>query len=172
MKDYYDEEMSTPEADSWNDLSTELGFPWDDIPDVTESSKEKKTIYVVMVEPGKLAREADIGTELSDLQRAVGGGFIETFYPFEESCVLVCDDEGKLNGSLPNRAIYDEKGHVEDIIFGPFFICDGSTEEFGSLSEEQVERYKRKFEKPEHFYMMDGEIFASQYTPHAERGER
>ena len=77
-----------------------------------------------------------------------------------------------MNGSLPNRAMYDEKGHVEDIIFGPFFICDGSTEEFGSLSEEQVERYKKQFEKPEHFYMMDGEIFASQYTPHVERGER
>lgn len=172
MKDYYDEEMSRPEDDFWNDLSTELEFPWDDIPDKTESSKEKKTIHVVLVEPGKLAREADIGTKLSDLQRTVGGGFIETFYPFEESCVLVCDDEGKLNGSLPNRAIYDEKGHVEDIIFGPFFICDCSTEEFGSLSEEQVERYRKKFEKPEHFYMMDGEIFASQYTPHTERGER
>ena len=172
MKDYYDEEMSRPEDDFWNDLSAEMDFPWDDIPDEPESKNEKKTIHVVLVEPGKLAREADIGTDLLDLQRAVGGGFIETFYPFEESCVLVCDDEGKLNGSLPNRAIYDEKGHVEDIIFGPFFICDCSTEEFGSLSEEQVERYKKKFEKPEHFYMMDGEIFASQYTPHAERGER
>ena len=172
MKDYYDEEMSRPEDDFWNDLSTELESPWDDIPDEPESTREKKTIHVVLVEPGKLAREADIGTELSDLQRAVRGGFIETFYPFEESCVLVCDDDGKLNGSLPNRAIYDEKGHVEDIIFGPFFICGCSTEEFGSLSEEQVERYKKKFEKPEHFYMMDDEIFASQYTLHVERGER
>ena len=172
MKDYYGEETSGREDGFWSDSSTELEFPWDDIPDEPESTREKKKIHVVLVEPGKLAREADIGTELSDLQRAVGGGFIETFYPFDEACVIVLDDDGKLNGSLPNRAIYDEKGHVEDIIFGPFFICDGSTEEFGSLSEEQVERYKKKFEKPEHFYMIDGEIFASQYTPHAGRGER
>ena len=42
-----------------------------------------------MVEPGKLAREADIGTDLSDLQRAVGGGLIDTYYPFEEMTCIV-----------------------------------------------------------------------------------
>ena len=156
------------------DFRNNYPYPNEEIIDDPEALETKDTIRVVLVEPGKLAREAEIGTELEDLQAAVGGGWIETFYPFEsdEMVCVVLDDEGKLNGSLPNRAIYDEKGHVEDIIFGPFFICDCSTEEFGSLSEEQVERYKKKFEKPEHFYMMDGEIFASQYTPHAERGER
>ena len=172
MKDYYGEETSGREDGFWSDSSTELEFPWDDIPDEPESTREKKKIHVVLVEPGKLARDADIGTELSDLQRAVGGGFIETFYPFEESCVLVCDDEGKLNGSLPNRAIYDEKGHVEDIIFGPFFICDCSTEEFGSLTSEQAERYKKMFLKPERFMMASGEIIATKYTPPHSRGGR
>ena len=41
-------------------------------PDMTEPLKEKK-IKVVLCEPGKVARVAEIGTELSDLQRVVGG---------------------------------------------------------------------------------------------------
>lgn len=51
-------------------------------PDMTEPLKEKK-IKVVLCEPGKVARVAEIGTELSDLQRVVGG-LIEPYYPFEE----------------------------------------------------------------------------------------
>lgn len=39
---------------------------------MTEPLKEKK-IKVVLCEPGKVARVAEIGTELSDLQRVVGG---------------------------------------------------------------------------------------------------
>ena len=48
-------------------------------PDMTEPLKEKK-IKVVLCEPGKVARVAEIGTELSDLQRVVGG-LIEPYYP-------------------------------------------------------------------------------------------
>jgi len=40
----------------------------------------KETIRVVYCEPGKLARIKEIGTELEDLQRAVGGGLIEAYY--------------------------------------------------------------------------------------------
>ena len=39
-------------------------------PDMTEPLKEKK-IKVVLCEPGKVARVAEIGTELSDLQRVL-----------------------------------------------------------------------------------------------------
>ena len=91
-------------------------------PDMTEPLKEKK-IKVVLCEPGKVARVAEIGTELSDLQRVVGG-LIETYYPFEEQVCIVCNDEGKYNGMRPCRAIYGEDREMMDIIFGPFFICD------------------------------------------------
>lgn len=91
-------------------------------PDMTEPLKEKK-IKVVLCEPGKVARVAEIGTELSDLQRVVGG-LIEPYYPFEEQVCIVCNDEGKYNGMRPCRAIYGEGREMMDIIFGPFFICD------------------------------------------------
>lgn len=51
---------------------------------------EEKKIKVVLLEPGKLARTAEIGTSIEDLQNAVDG-LIEPFYPFEEQvcmCVL------------------------------------------------------------------------------------
>lgn len=51
------------------------------------------------------------------------------------------------------------------IIFGPFFICDCSTPYFGSLNKEQLERYKKQFQNPEHFFRVGGEIKAVPYKP-------
>ena len=132
-------------------------------PDMTEPLKEKK-IKVVLCEPGKVARVAEIGTELSDLQRVVGG-LIAPYYPFEEQVCIVCNDEGKYNGMRPCRAIYGEGREMMDIIFGPFFICDCSTPYFGSLNKEQLERYKKQFQNPEHFFRVGGEIKAVPYKP-------
>ena len=132
-------------------------------PDMTEPLKEKK-IKVVLCEPGKVARVAEIGTELSDLQRVVGG-LIEPFYPFEEQVCIVCNDEGKYNGMRPCRAIYGEDREMMDIIFGPFFICDCGTPYFGSLNKEQLERYKKQFQNPERFFRVGGEIKAVPYKP-------
>ena len=124
------------------------------------------TIRVVYCETGKVARVVEIGTELADLQRAVGG-LIEPYYPFEEPVCIVCNDEGKFNGMRPNRAVRNEDGRIEDIIFGPFFICDCSTESFGSLTEEQLKRYSEQFRYPEHFFrdVHSNEIKAVRYDP-------
>lgn len=54
---------------------------------------KKDTITVVLVEPSKLARIAEIGTSLAELQVAVDGN-IQAFYPYEEQVCIVCDDEG------------------------------------------------------------------------------
>ncbi len=123
-----------------------------------------KTITVVKVEPGKLARTAEIETSLEGLQRAVGG-MIETFYPFEEQVCIVCNDEGKLNGMQPCRAVYGDEHQLMDIVFGPFFICDCSGEDFGSLSPKQIEKYTEMFRQPEHFYRKNGEIITVPYEP-------
>lgn len=127
--------------------------------------EQREKIRVVYCEPGQLARITEIGTELANLQQAVGGGLIETFYPFEEEVCIVCNDEGKFNGMRPCRAVYGEDGKMMDIIFGPFFICDCSGEEFASLSDEQLERYANQFCYPEHYLRIDGEIKAVRYDP-------
>lgn len=55
----------------------------DDFSDVNFSTKEigNQKIKVVLLEPGKIARTAEIGTSLKDLQRMVGG-YIETAHFF------------------------------------------------------------------------------------------
>ena len=104
---------------------------------------EEKKIKVVLLEPGKLARTAEIGTSIEDLQNAVDG-LIEPFYPFEEQVCIVCNDEGKINGMLPNRSVKNKDGVMVDFIFGPAFICDCRGESFDSLSDEQIARYEDK----------------------------
>ena len=127
--------------------------------------EQREKIRVVYCEPGQLARITEIGTELANLQQAVGGGLIETFYPFEEEVCIVCNDEGKFNGMRPCRAVYGEDGKMMDIIFGPFFICDCSTENFASLSEEQLKRFEKQFRYPEYFFRKDNEIAVVRYDP-------
>ena len=52
-----------------------------------------------------------------------------------------------------------------DIVFGPFFICDSSGEEFGSLSDEQAERYLAKYLLPEKFVRTQEGINTVCYDP-------
>lgn len=126
--------------------------------------ERKKEITVVMVEPGKVARRAVIDSSLEGMQEAVGG-YIEPFYPFEEEVCIICNDEGKINGMPLNRAIFDEDEKIIDIIAGTCFICECGGEEFGSLSEEQIERYTEQYKYPEHFFKVGGEIKAVPYLP-------
>ena len=82
---------------------TEIHFE----PELAQDARPK-TMKVVFVEPGKLARQAEIPTTLSGMQNAVKG-CIEAFYPFEEQVCIICNEEGKLNGMPLNRAVYSEE---------------------------------------------------------------
>ncbi len=142
----------------------DIGFKEVPFDESRAAEKLKHKIKVIMCEPGRVAKYTEIGTELEDLQRAVGG-MIEAYYPFEEQVCIVCNDEGKINGMLPNRSVRDEDGNIQDIIFGPFFICDCSGFEFGSLNSEQLDRYRHLFECPEHFYRLNDTIVGMPYYP-------
>ena len=47
-------------------------------------------LRVVLVEPGKVARVAEIDGSLEGMQKTVGG-YIQAVYPFEETVCLVCN---------------------------------------------------------------------------------
>lgn len=101
-------------------------------------------IRVLLVEPMKRPRLVTVEHTLENLQKLVGGD-IECVYPWNEDLVgLVCNGEGKYNGSLPNRMLEDY-----DLIFGTFFICGLTEEEFGSISDELAAKYEKKFRCPE-----------------------
>ena len=105
---------------------------------------------VVYVEPGKPACVKEIGTELQDIQEAVGGGLFECVYPHDDRTVLVCNDEGKLLGMEGNRHL-DTGG----IIAGPFFVIGDAGENFRSLTDAEVETYLQKYAEPENIPQQD-----------------
>lgn len=138
----------------------------DDFSDVNFSTKEigNQKIKVVLLEPGKIARVAEIGTSLKNLQKIVGGS-IEAAYFFDEPVCVVCNDEGKIQGLPINRGVYDKKQKLIDVVFGTAFICDCAGENFGSLTEEQIKKYTKEFKYPERFYFNGNEIIGKKFNP-------
>ena len=116
---------------------------------------------ILLIEPAKAPRSCRINGDLEAMQHLVGGP-IQAVYPFEEPVALVCNEEAKLTGLPPNRALRDEEGNIYDIICGTFFLCAAppDSENFESLTDEQMEQYTRHYEHPEVFLRVNGEIVA------------
>ena len=103
----------------------------------------EEKIKCLLVKPYELPEEIEIDNTLEAKQKLVGGWIEQAFLPKDDSVVLICNEEGKINGMKPNRDI----GH--DIIFGPFLIVGNDFENGGykSLTEQQVLNYKIRFDK-------------------------
>jgi hypothetical protein len=114
---------------------------------------------VLIVEPLKAPYMKEIGEGLKALQGVVGGS-IQAVYPYEEPVVLICNEEGKLEGLPLNRALRDEDGQIYDIISGTFFIAGLGDEDFASLSPELADQFKKQFAKAEVFVSLNGKITA------------
>lgn len=102
-----------------------------------------ETYRVVFVEPGKPAIEKEIGTELEDLQAAVGG-LIECIYAHDDDTLIVGNDEAKLIGMEGNRRLGNGS-----VIAGPFFIIGDAGENFRSLTDAEVSRYVQQYAEPQ-----------------------
>lgn len=116
-------------------------------------------MLVLMIQPGKAPCRIELGHSLAEMQKAVGGS-IQILYPFEDPVALVCNDEGKLLRLPANRALRDKSGAVYDIVCGDFFLCGAppDSDTLGSLTEEQISRYERRFARPELFLNIGGHI--------------
>ena len=118
-----------------------------------------KTIQVVLCEPGKASRITSIDNTLHAMQLAVGGG-IQAIYPFDDPVAIICNEDGKVNGTELNRALREENGRIYDIIAGTFLVVGLGKENFDELSGEYLEKYKQLFESPEVFLCIHEEILA------------
>ena len=96
---------------------------------------------VLIVEPRKRPREAEIDGSLESMQKTVGG-YLQAIYPFEDEIALVCDDESKLKSDTEWNRVLPETG---DIIKGTFFITGLGAEDFTDLSPELMKKYKQRF---------------------------
>lgn len=116
--------------------------------------EKAERIRVVLVEPHKKATATVIDHTLQDLQKIVEG-YIECVYPFDDNACIICNEEGKINGLEPNRALTDEEGNVVDVVFGTFIVAGLTEESFGSLTEKQAEKYYELYKYPEVFISTD-----------------
>ncbi len=114
---------------------------------------------VLLVKPGMYPQQVQIGCELEDLQKAVGGD-IEAVYPYEDPVALVVNEEGKMIGSELNRALRDEDGDIYDIVAGDFLVVGIGEEDFTSLTPEQTKKFEERFHQPEMFVRMGSKIVA------------
>ena len=121
--------------------------------------EQKEQLDVLLVKPGMYPQAVQIGSELEDLQKAVGGD-IEAVYPYNEPVALIVNDVGKLNGSELNRALRDNEGQIYDIVAGDFLVVGLGEEDFASLSPELMEKFEKEFHQPEMFVRMGRSIMA------------
>ena len=109
-----------------------------------EEQNSIEQMTVLMVEPGYEPYEKTIPNTLAAKQELVGG-LITAIYPYEEMVAIVANDEGILLGMDFNRSVEGGYGGV----FGPFFVCGLTEDDFCSLPPDQIERFKKKFHKAE-----------------------
>lgn len=155
--------------DMWKD--SEIILDSDDFYDVSyaagkEIEKENK-MEVLLVKPGQYAEMTTIEAGLSSMQEIVGGD-IQAAYFFDEPVALVCNEEGKMNGSELNRAVKDDNGNIMDIIAGTFFVCGLGDEDFTSLQPEYRDKFEKMFKNPEAFLKMGKGIMAIPVEPKKE----
>lgn len=101
----------------------------------------QRKLRALLVKENELPEEVEIQNNLSSLQKMVDGLIEYCYMPDIEDAVIICNEEGKINGMGPNREV------GRDIIYGPFLIVgdDPDMGENRSLTEEQITKFKEMF---------------------------
>lgn len=124
---------------------------------------------VLVVEPGYAPYEKEING-LKEMQGVVGG-LITAIYPYEEMVAVVANDEGILLQMEFNRSIPGGYGGI----FGPFFVCGLSEDNFDTLPPDLVQKFKKEFAKAEILLGFQGDepvtlkVEPKQRTPEEQR---
>ena len=101
---------------------------------------------VLRIQPKKYPEVIEIDGSLKSLQKEVAGP-IQAVYPWDDKVALICNDEGKLMGLEFNRPLYNADGQMYDYMVGTFLIVGLTEDDFGSLSDEMIEKYTRMFRR-------------------------
>ncbi len=138
---------------------------------MSNTVEQENKITVLVVEPERAPYVKTIDCGLKSLQAEVGG-YIEVVYPFEDLVGLILDEEGKLCGKPLNRALRSEDGEIYDILAGTFLVAGLTEDNFGSLSDELIQKYTEHFKNPEMFFRVSGKIMAIPFEPEERMGEK
>ena len=93
---------------------------------------------VIIKEVGNAPQVKEIENKL-DVFQGIVGGYIEVVRVGAD-ILLICNEEGKLQGLPPNFGV------GRDVIVGTaIFVAFDGSEDFAGLSDEQIERIKMMF---------------------------
>lgn len=109
--------------------------------DGSKAQKPDNLLKAVYIEPEKAPYVAEVEDTLRGMQRAVGGRI--ELIDNGDGTVSVCNGEAKLIGLQGTRRI------EYSVIAGPILILGTEGERFRSLTEEETEKYMKKFEEVE-----------------------
>ena len=125
---------------------------------------KKENIRIIYISPGKEAEIIEIENTKAAFRKLLKGNYIE-YMPFDDSHVLLAEENGKKGRKKLNRAITDSEGRILDVIVGDFLIMRGNfDEQFYESVDPENEEDRRIFERlrfPHRFYLTEeGEIDA------------
>lgn len=119
---------------------------------------------IIKLEPQKPAEIIEIEHTLEAMQQIVGG-YIEPIYPFNDSVVILANEDGK-NLNLPlNRVLrHQDTGQIYDVICGTCFLIGApdDSDDFTELTDEQMKKYMKFYRLPEYFMSDQGKIIVLQ----------
>ena len=104
------------------------------------ANKIWKEVFLIMCSS---SRKNARNTERFSLSLRITDDYALTILCGEQHKVL--NDEGKLLGLPWNRALTDDHGVPYDIVCGTFFVAGLKEDDFASLTEQQIEKYKDKY---------------------------
>lgn len=98
-------------------------------------------IKVLLVCPNEIPKVANISNTLQTKQKLVNGQIKLCYILGDKEVCLICNENGKFDGSLPNCDI----GY--DIIYRNFLVVgdDYVNSDFKSLSKKQIKKYQKYF---------------------------
>lgn len=105
---------------------------------------KEEVIKVLKFEVGQEPYLKEIINELKHLQSEVDG--LIQIVPLSDDCLVVLNEEGKLNGLKPNRWLGSN-----DIICGDFFICGDAGDTFKSIEDADIRKCQLFFMKKAEF---------------------
>ena len=120
---------------------------WKKVDFDTSQTEEMDGVRMLMILPHRPPVVTYVKDNLHDLQMAVSDhgeeALIEYTYPFDDDCMVLGNEEAKLNGMKGNRRLYGS------IYAGPIYITrDDGVGGLCSLTDEQVQQYSEMFAEP------------------------
>ena len=119
------------------------------------TQKPDNLMKILYVEPHRKPFVTEILNTLEAQQQTVKGRI--EYIINDDKTIFVVNEEHKINGMEGNRRIEG------DVIAGPFFVVGDTGESVCSLTDEQIEKYAKRFEKPED--ISEQEIFEHLIRP-------